>query len=161
MEPVEINAGEVYLRALRDDDRVDDTTALVAAGIAPDRGSARAHVRRRAEQWLAGRCCSWAVCEVLTGDVLGEVALDDLNRDRASATYWTFPGLPDGDAVAVVALGAAVRFGFHGLGLQQVVLRHAEDDPSAAVVADKSGFTQRDRYTWVRYVTDSEPESLR
>jgi RimJ/RimL family protein N-acetyltransferase len=161
VEPVEINAGEVYLRALREDDRVDDVPALVAAGVAPDPGSASAHVRRRAEQWIAGQCCSWAVCEAVTGDVVGEVALDDLSHDRATATYWTFPGLPDGDAVAVVALGAAVRFGFHGIDLAEVVLRHAEDDPSAAVVADKCGFTQRDRYTWVRYATDPDPGSPR
>lgn len=46
MEPVEINAGAWYLRALRADD------------------------------WFADVCYAWAVCEPTTGDPVAEVSLD-------------------------------------------------------------------------------------
>lgn len=70
MEPVEINAGAWYLRALRADDRVDDVPALV------DLGETRAdYVKHRAAQWDSGTLCSWAVCEPTTGELLAEVTL--------------------------------------------------------------------------------------
>lgn len=71
MEPVEINAGAWYLRALRADDRVDDRPALA------DLGEHRSdHVEHRAAQWDSKTLCSWAVCEPTTGELLAEVTLD-------------------------------------------------------------------------------------
>ena len=71
MEPVEINAGSWYLRALRADDRVDDRPALTELGESdPD------YVRRRTDDWLTDRCYTWAVCEPTTGELLGETVLD-------------------------------------------------------------------------------------
>lgn len=71
MEPVEINAGSWYLRALRADRRVDDRPAL-AELVEPDPG----YVDRRTAQWLDGTYYSWAVCEPTTGELLAEVGLD-------------------------------------------------------------------------------------
>ncbi|CAA0126033.1 Uncharacterised protein [Mycolicibacterium vanbaalenii] len=71
MEPVEINAGNWYLRALRADDRVDDRPALADLGEhAPD------YVDKQAAQWDSETLCSWAVCEPTTGELLAEVTLD-------------------------------------------------------------------------------------
>ena len=71
VEPVEINAGNWYLRALRADDRVDDRPALADLGEhAPD------YVDKQAAQWDSETLCSWAVCEPTTGELLAEVTLD-------------------------------------------------------------------------------------
>jgi hypothetical protein len=71
MDPVEINAGQWYLRALRADSRIDDRPALADLGVTdPD------HVTRCAARWSADTGYSWAVCEVTTGELLAEVTLD-------------------------------------------------------------------------------------
>ncbi|MGD9622788.1 MAG: hypothetical protein AB7G47_21830 [Mycolicibacterium sp.] len=71
MEPVEINAGAWYLRALRADERVDDRPGLAELG---ERRSD--FVAFRAAQWESESLCSWAVCEPTTGEMLAEVTLD-------------------------------------------------------------------------------------
>ena len=71
MDPVEINAGQWYLRGLRADSRIDDRPALVDLGVIdPD------HIARRAAEWSADTGYSWAVCEVTTGELLAEVTLN-------------------------------------------------------------------------------------
>ena len=71
IDPVEINAGQWYLRALRADSRVDDRPALADLGVAePD------YVARCAAQWSADTSYSWAVCEPTTGELLAEATLD-------------------------------------------------------------------------------------
>jgi hypothetical protein len=71
VEPVEINAGAWYLRALRADDRIDDRPALDELGET-DAG----YVGKRAAQWESDATYSWAVCEPTTGELLAEVTLD-------------------------------------------------------------------------------------
>ncbi|CAN5432162.1 hypothetical protein BH10ACT9_BH10ACT9_50070 [soil metagenome] len=71
MEPVEINAGSWYLRALRADDRVDDRPALADMNERrPD------YVDQCARDWLEECSYTWAVCEPTTGEMLAEVGLD-------------------------------------------------------------------------------------
>ena len=78
MEPVEINAGAWYLRALRADERVDDRPALA------DLGETRAdHVDQAAAQWDSETLFTWAVCEPATGELLAEVTLDPASREVA------------------------------------------------------------------------------
>ncbi|MGE2736483.1 hypothetical protein [Mycolicibacterium vaccae] len=75
MEPVEINAGAWYLRALRADDRVDDRPALSDLGEhRPD------YVEQTLTGWAAETRCTWAVCEPTTGELLAEVVLDPATR---------------------------------------------------------------------------------
>ena len=71
MEPVEINAGAWYLRALRADDRIDDRPALAKLGET-DPG----YVARCSDRWESDTTYSWAVCEPTTGELLAEVTLD-------------------------------------------------------------------------------------
>jgi hypothetical protein len=70
VEPVEINAGAWYLRALRADDRIDDGPALAEMGET-DAG----YVHKCAAQWESDTMYSWAVCEPTTGELLAEVTL--------------------------------------------------------------------------------------
>jgi hypothetical protein len=71
MDPVEINAGQWYLRALRADNRIDDRPALADLGVTdPD------YVARCTVQWSSDTSYSWAVCEPTTGELLAEVTLD-------------------------------------------------------------------------------------
>ena len=71
MDPVEINAGQWYLRALRADSRIDDRPALADLGVTdPD------YVARCAAAWAADTGYSWGVCEVTTGELLAGVTLD-------------------------------------------------------------------------------------
>ena len=71
MDPVEINAGQWYLRALRADDRIDYRPALADLGVTDPE-----HVARCAAGWSADTNYSWAVCEPTTGELLAEVTLD-------------------------------------------------------------------------------------
>lgn len=112
MEPVEINAGRWYLRALRADDRVDDTPALRAAGITDPE-----YVRTREEQWAADEVYSWAVCVPETGEMVAEVRLNpDGQADSGTWTLagWTTSGHDDAFAEGMAAVR---RFAESGLGL--------------------------------------------
>ncbi len=71
MDPVEINAGTFYLRALRDDRRIDDRPALAELGETdPD------YVAHTAAAWACDTGYSWAVCEPTTGELVGLVTFD-------------------------------------------------------------------------------------
>jgi hypothetical protein len=71
VEPIEINAGQWYLRALREDSRIDDRPALAELGVTdPD------YVAHCAARWSADTGYSWAVCEPTTGELLAEVTFD-------------------------------------------------------------------------------------
>jgi hypothetical protein len=71
IDPIEINAGQWYLRGLRADDRIDDRPALAELG-ATDAD----HVARSAAEWSADTRYAWAVCEPTTGELLAEVTLN-------------------------------------------------------------------------------------
>jgi hypothetical protein len=71
LDPVEINAGQWYLRGLRADGRIDDRPALADLGVTDPE-----YVAHGDAQWAADSSYSWAVCEVTTGELLAEVTLD-------------------------------------------------------------------------------------
>jgi hypothetical protein len=71
MEPVEINAGIWYLRALRADDRIDDRPRLIELGLGyPD------FVTECTARWYSDTGYSWAVSEPTTGELLAVVLLN-------------------------------------------------------------------------------------
>lgn len=158
MEPVEINAGEFYLRTLRADDLLDDRPALVEAFADPamrrfvpriridDLTDAGAYVALRTEEWSTDERVSWAVAEPTTGNLLGEVGLMklDLAAGTAEASVWTHPAAR-GRGIAVTSLGAVLRFGFGALDLTTVEYRHARSNEASAAVAEKLGFAYRDQ----------------
>ncbi|OBB59090.1 hypothetical protein A5757_01085 [Mycobacterium sp. 852013-51886_SCH5428379] len=106
MQPVEINAGAWYLRALRADALMDDRPALAELGEHdPD------HVTRRTAQWSSDTCYSWAVCEPTTGELLAEVTVDPATATLRTRTR---PGHADAAATGAAAVR---RFASGALGI--------------------------------------------
>ncbi|HKP41666.1 hypothetical protein [Mycobacterium sp.] len=106
MEPTEINAGAWYLRALRQDELIDDRPALAALGeIDPH------YVTRCSALWAHDAGYSWAVCEPTTGEMLAEVTIDP-----ATATVRTRARDGHTDAAAI-AEQSVRRFATAVLGL--------------------------------------------
>lgn len=106
MEPVEINTGAWYLRALRDDELIDDRPALTELGESdPD------YVTRCTARWASDTGYSWAVCEPTTGEMLAEVTLDPATATLRSRAR---DGHADAAAVAEVSVR---RFAAAVLGL--------------------------------------------
>jgi RimJ/RimL family protein N-acetyltransferase len=150
LEPVEINAGLWYLRALRADDKIDDRPAVSASCRDPeilrwrtrpaaDLASAGAYVQRRADGWARDERCSWAVCAPTTGEMLGEVELRGLTAGTADAACWALPAARSRGMITT-ALSAVLRFAFGGLGLDEVTYAWAEGNTASARVAQKCGF---------------------
>ena len=103
MEPVEINAGQWYLRGLRADGRIDDRPALVDLGINdPD------HVEHSNAEWSADTRYSWAVCEVTTGELLAEVTLDPATGEIATRARSGHRGAASAAADSVQRFAAIV-----------------------------------------------------
>lgn len=71
MEPVEINAGAWYLRALRDDGRVTDRPALTDLGV----GDPANHVVAAQQGWADETRYTWAVCIPTTGELIAEIVV--------------------------------------------------------------------------------------
>jgi RimJ/RimL family protein N-acetyltransferase len=163
MDPVEINAGSWYLRALRADDRVDDRPAVLASCRDPEirrwrerppatQEAAGDYVRLCAQRWQHDEGYTWAVCEPTTGEMLGEIELAalDLAAGTAEATCWALPAAR-GRGMITTVLSAVLRFAFAGLGLQQITYAVAEGNVASARVAIKCGFrpTARQPSAWV------------
>ncbi|WP_026919211.1 hypothetical protein [Gordonia shandongensis] len=81
MEPVEVNAGAWYLRALRDDDRLSDVRALRLLGV-PDPA---AYVRSADRAWSDETALRWAVCVPTTGELAAVVGVDASGTVRGLA----------------------------------------------------------------------------
>ncbi len=106
MEPVEINAGAWYLRALREDDLINDGPALADLGeTRPD------YVAACGAQWASDTGYAWAVCEPTTGELLAEVKLDPV-----AATLHTRARPGHADAAQTAAM-AVRRFAQAALGI--------------------------------------------
>ncbi|GAA5067887.1 hypothetical protein [Nocardia callitridis] len=102
MEPIEINAGAWYLRALRADERIDDRPALAAGGITnPD------HVADRTAGWTEETRFSWAVCEPTTAELVAEVTVTPAGDGSAELDGWSRDGYAE---ALTVALGSVRRF---------------------------------------------------
>lgn len=154
MEPVEINAGACYLRALRADDRLDDRPALVEAFADPemrkyvpqysvaDLMQAGEYIDARAKGWADDDLCTWAIAEPTTGGLIGEVGLKNLGSSDGvgEAAIWIHSGARR-RGVAAAALGAAVRFGFGALDLHRVDYVCDDDNTASAALAARCGFT--------------------
>jgi RimJ/RimL family protein N-acetyltransferase len=163
-EPIEINAGAWYLRALRSDERVDDRPAVLASFRDPDirrwrhrpppddPATAEAYIRQRIRDWTDEKRLSWAVCPATTGEMQGEVELVDLDLPMGTAEIacWALPAAR-GLGMITTAVSAVLRFGFDGLGLHRVEYQWADGNAASARVAHKCGFRPegRRRSAWV------------
>jgi RimJ/RimL family protein N-acetyltransferase len=150
VEPVELRAGGFRLRPWREDDAGAYWAALESPGgrlwhgselATPD--AVAAAVARRAD-WSTGDHASWALVD--GSDLLGSASLFHLGRHEGEAEigYWVAPA-HRGRGLAVLAAGAACRWGFADLGLHRVQLFHAVENTASARVAEKAGFTREGR----------------
>jgi len=144
-DPVTLTAEGLELRVWTH----DDAPVLLATAADPvtmqwnPLGLSSADDARRwidnARSWRA--YAIWAVCDAVTGEVVGKVALDNLDAENASAEvgYWVVPSAR-GHGVAGRALRAAADFAFGSLGLERVELFHAVENTASCRVAEKAGF---------------------
>jgi hypothetical protein len=91
VEPVEINNGQWYLRALRYDDRIDDRPALADLGETDGE-----YIDDAEDGWAADTRYTWAVCEPTTGELLAEITLDPQSGLMESRAR---PGFADAAAI--------------------------------------------------------------
>ncbi len=117
MEPVEINAGGWYLRALRDDGRVDDRPALAALrhGDPGDGGIDRPTVAALRAGWADETLLSWAVCVPTTGELVALVTVALPEGDAAVLTASARPGF---EQAAADGEAAVRRFCAGALGVE-------------------------------------------
>ena len=103
MDPIEINAGQWYLRGLRADGRIDDRPALADLGVIDPE-----YVARSDAQWAADSRYSWAVCEPTTGELLAEVTLDPATGAIATRGRAGHDDAADAAAESVRRFAAAI-----------------------------------------------------
>jgi RimJ/RimL family protein N-acetyltransferase len=184
VEPIEINAGEFYLRALRSDDRIDDAAAIAEAFADPEterwlpygidgEAAARLFIGFRERAWGREEQFSWGICDAVTAELLGEVVLRDIDHKYglAEVVCWSHPR-HRGRSVVPRALNAVLPWGFQAIGLHRVVYKHAVENKASQRVAEKCGFTyegrlrdaavvdgqRQDMLQWSRLATDPAPE---
>ncbi|RJO72277.1 hypothetical protein D5S18_24295 [Nocardia panacis] len=112
MEPIEINAGAWYLRALRADERIDDRPALTSGGITDPN-----YIAIRTAQWAEETHFSWAVCEPTTAELVAEIGVTPGADGTAAITGWA---RPEHEPALASGLSAVRRFVEGALGLTPV-----------------------------------------
>ncbi|WP_439661699.1 GNAT family N-acetyltransferase [Lentzea sp. HUAS TT2] len=188
MEPVEINAGEYYLRAFRSDNRIDDVPALAAAFADPetkrymprltadDAPSAETLVLLLTDGWEKDYRWSWAVCDAVTAEVMAGIVIHDvdLRLGAAEVMCWSQPE-HRGKGVLAAALNSVLGWVYGAMEMHRVTYRHAVSNTASQRVAEKCGFTlegrlreeaivgdqREDQLLWSRLASDPYPEQLR
>jgi RimJ/RimL family protein N-acetyltransferase len=155
VEPVEINAGTYYLRAMHaGPGEIDDRKPVLDAFGDPelrryvpdyeigDLDDAARYIQGRLDQWAADARYSWAVAEPTTGEMLAEVGIKSLDPVAATGEIacWTHPAQRSRGVLSAV-LPAVLRFGYGAVGLHHIGYRHSASNAASAALARKSGFT--------------------
>lgn len=149
MDPVDISAGRLHLRAWQPgDEHVLQTLAAdplarrwtpVPSPDDPER--AAAHVAQTAPAgWASGDRPSWAVCDSTTGDVLAGITLSrGRDEDVWDVSFWCLPAAR-GQGVVPEALGAVCRWAFAELAAARVEWRAEVGNWASRRAAEKAGF---------------------
>ena len=109
MQPVEINAGGWYLRALRADDRLSDVPALTDLGL-----DAIACISDADHGWADESVCTWAVCEPTTGELVALIAVHAPAGEVPAQLSGS--ARTGGEAALAAAEGPVRRFAADALG---------------------------------------------
>jgi RimJ/RimL family protein N-acetyltransferase len=93
----------------------------------------------RSNSWISA--AAWAIHDDTTGELLGNIALHQLDSNNGSAEvgYWTFPEAR-GRGVAAHALQTATTFAFSSLKVERIELFHAVENSASCRVAEKTGY---------------------
>ena len=149
MEPVDITAGRLHLRAWKGGDEAvllevaADPAVLrwtsVPAPSLPEH--AERYVRETAPRgWGSGQRPSWAVCDSATSDVLASVTLSSAaDPDVWDVSFWCRPAAR-GQGVVPEALGAVCRWAFAELGAARVEWMAEVGNWASRRAAEKAGF---------------------
>ncbi|OUC78203.1 hypothetical protein [Gordonia lacunae] len=109
MQPVEINAGTWYLRALRADERITDVPALSLLEV----GDPAAYIAAAQRDWESETRFVWATCIPTTGEL---VAVVGVTPEGSTGRLWG--AARDGyDEALDAAVGPVSRFAEGALGL--------------------------------------------
>jgi RimJ/RimL family protein N-acetyltransferase len=159
--PSPVSDGTVALRRFTFDDVLEVTTACQDPEIPRWTASipepyeehhARGWIARHDTAWAEGTDASFAFCSVPTGELLGSMALGDIDLDHRSAAagYWAAPWARNRGATTR-ALRLACRWGFDALDLEIVNVMTLLGNQASERVAEKAGFRL------VRQVYDFKP----
>jgi RimJ/RimL family protein N-acetyltransferase len=143
--------GETALRPWRD----DDLDELVALCQDPEIGrwtrvpspyrqtDGRAYLLHRYDLLAAGVSAPFAVVAATRGELLGSVALMNIDRDhaRAEVGYWLGAGAR-GQGHATRAVQAISRWGHRQLSLERLTLYAAAGNVASQAVAERAGFSR-------------------
>ncbi|WP_439032428.1 hypothetical protein [Gordonia terrae] len=111
MQPVEINAGTWYLRALRADERITDVPALSRLEVTDPAG----YVDAGEAGWESETRFVWAICIPTTGELVAVIGVTPA-ESRDDARLWG--RARDGyDEALEAAVGPVTRFTEGALGL--------------------------------------------
>ncbi|MFD9072709.1 GNAT family N-acetyltransferase [Streptomyces lasiicapitis] len=111
------------------------------ARVADDEDEAREWIEGWRAAWAEEQNAHWAVADADTGEVLGRVALREINLadGQAEMAYWTLPRAR-GRGVAPRAVTALADWALHVAGLHRLELTHATANEASCRVALKTGF---------------------
>lgn len=150
MEPIEIIAGELLVRAWRP----EDADAVYRACQDPDiqrwttvpspytwADAERFVGEFAAGAWAAGTAAPLGVFDLASGTLLGAHGLGSINRYRNSAevAYWTAPWAR-GKGVALAATRAVATWAFAGLRLDRLTWSAELGNQASRLVALRAGF---------------------
>lgn len=149
-EPIEIAAGRLQLRPWEHRLAPELLVALCDPEFrrwgqpAPEPTLADVHdwIDERDRTWRAGERLSFAVQDITTAALLGQVGLKhfDVWPSAAEVSYWVAPGARR-TGVATAAVRTLSRWAFGALGLHALRLAHAMANTASCGVAVRCGFS--------------------
>ena len=103
------------------------------------RAQAAHWIKQHPEMWISGKSAVFAICERLTGRVIGAIGLE-INREDQNAElgYWIDKN-EWGQGYCTEAAREVVRYGFENLSLHRIFASFMTTNPASGRIMDKIG----------------------